>query len=150
VSLPEGRPMRGGQNWCTMIKRLHRYNPHTLTRCDVMLVTAPWDWNVFKQIFADHWDEFTQAHPRDQTSYYDGLVAKMLGCGNPAKMDYGAYRCLQGGQGTHLVSMCCKTSLCLRCATVSVDHWGKSSTGLILRGSNSAAASTNSNRSAGS
>src|SRR5688572_12919846 len=97
--------MRGGQHWCTMIKRLHRYNPTPLTRCDVMLATAPRAWNVFKQIFADHWDEFTQAHPRYQTSYYDGLVAKMLGCGNPEKMGYREYRCLHCGQGKHLVSM---------------------------------------------
>ena len=44
------------------------------------------DWSVFKQIFADHWDTFQRAHPRYQTSYYDGLVAKMLACGNPEKM----------------------------------------------------------------
>jgi len=39
--------------------------------------------NVFKQIFAEHWDAFAHAHPRYQTPYYDGLVAKMLACGNP-------------------------------------------------------------------
>ena len=46
------------------------------------MAEASRDWNVFKQVFADHWDEFTHAHPRYQTSYYDGLVAKMLACGN--------------------------------------------------------------------
>ena len=81
------------------------------------------DWNVFKQIFADHWGEFQHAHPRYQTSYYDGLVAKMLGCGNPDKMGYVEYRCLQCGQGKHLVAMSCKSSLCLRCAKVYVDNW---------------------------
>ena len=60
------------------------------------------DWNVFKQIFAEHWDGFTHAHPRYQTSYYDGLVAKMLGCGNPEQMGYIEYRCLHCGQGKHL------------------------------------------------
>jgi len=81
------------------------------------------DWRVFQQIFAEHWDAFQRAHPRYQTSYYDGLVAKMLACGNPDKMGYVEYRCLQCGQGTHRVAMSCKSSLCLRCAKVSVDTW---------------------------
>jgi len=81
------------------------------------------DWSVFQQIFAERWDAFQRAHPRYQTSYYDGLVAKMLACGNPDKMGYVEYRCLQCGQGTHRVAMSCKSSLCLRCAKVSVDTW---------------------------
>jgi Putative transposase/Transposase zinc-binding domain len=81
------------------------------------------DWSVFKQIFADHWDTFRHAHLRYQTSYYDGLVAKMLACGNAEKMGYVEYRCLQCGQGTHRVAMSCKSSLCLRCAKVYVDNW---------------------------
>src|SRR5215510_4918867 len=88
-----------------------------------MLAVPSRDWNVFKQIFAEHWDGFTHAHPRYQTSYYDGLVAKMLGCGNPEKMGSIEYRCLHGGQGKHLVAMSCKASLGLRCAKVYVDHW---------------------------
>jgi hypothetical protein len=66
---------------------------------------------------------FQHAHPRYQTSYYDGLVAKMLGCGNPEQMGYIEYRCQQCGQGKHLVAMSCKSSLCLRCAKVYVDNW---------------------------
>jgi Putative transposase/Transposase zinc-binding domain len=81
------------------------------------------DWSVFKQIFADHWKPFQHAHPRYQTSYYDGLVTKMLACGNPEKMGYLEYRCLHCGQGKHLVAMSCKSSLCLRCAKVYVDNW---------------------------
>jgi hypothetical protein len=81
------------------------------------------DWSVFKQIFADHWDTFQRAHPRYQTSYHNGLVAKMLACGNPQQMGYIEYRCLHCGQGKHLVSMSCKSSLCLRCAKVYVDNW---------------------------
>ena len=84
------------------------------------------DWNVFKQIFADHWPEFQQAHPRYQTAYYDDLVAKMLVCGNPDKMGYIEYRCLHCGQGKHLVAMSCKSSLCLRCAKVYADNWASS------------------------
>jgi hypothetical protein len=43
------------------------------------------DWSVFKQIFADHWDCFKQVTPRYHTRYYDRVVEKMLGCGNPDK-----------------------------------------------------------------
>jgi hypothetical protein len=53
-----------------------------------MLAAPSRDWNVFQQIFAEHWAGFTRAHPRYQTSYYNDLVAKMLACGNPEKMGY--------------------------------------------------------------
>jgi hypothetical protein len=88
-----------------------------------MMAQAARDWSVFKQIFADHWDEFKHAHPRYHNAYYDGLVANMLSCGNPDKMGYIEYRCESCGQGKHLVSMSCKSSLCLRCAKVYVDNW---------------------------
>jgi hypothetical protein len=88
------------------------------------MLTAPArDWNVFKQIFAEHWDAFRQAHARYQTPYYAELVAKMLACGNLERMGYVEYRCLCCGQGTHVVSMSCKSSLCLRCAVVYADTW---------------------------
>ncbi len=88
-----------------------------------MMAHVSRDSSVFKQIFDDHWRMFRHAHPRDQTPYYDGLVAKMLECGNPDKMGYLDYRCHQCGQGKHLVSMSCKSSLCLRCSKVYVDNW---------------------------
>jgi hypothetical protein len=88
-----------------------------------MMAQVSRDWSVFKQIFADPWSAFQHAHPPYQTSYYDGLVAKMLECGNLDKMGYLDYRCHQCGQGKHLVSMSCKSSLCLRCAKVYVDTW---------------------------
>jgi len=47
----------------------------------------------------------------------------MLGCGNPEKIGYIAYRCLHCGQGQHRVAMSCKAALYLRCAKVSVDNW---------------------------
>ena len=88
------------------------------------MLTAPSrDWSVFQQIFADHWEALPHAHPRYQTPYDDGLVAKMLACGQPEKMGYVASRCLQCGQGTHLVAMSCQSSWCLRCAKVSVENW---------------------------
>jgi len=97
--------------------------PSPLTRWTRMLTAPSRDWNVFQQIFADHWDAFAHAHPRYQTPYYEGLVAKMLACGNPEKMGYVEYRCLRCGQGTHRVAMSGKSSLCLRCAKVHVDNW---------------------------
>jgi hypothetical protein len=81
------------------------------------------DWNVFKQIFVEHWDGFTRVYPRYHTRYYAGLVDKMLRCGNPEQMGYIEYRCLQCGEGTHRVAMSCKSSLCLRCAKGYVDDW---------------------------
>jgi hypothetical protein len=50
-------------------------------------------WSGFKQIFVDHWEGFRRVHPRYDTYYYDGLVDKRLGCGNPEQMGYLAYRC---------------------------------------------------------
>jgi len=106
-----------------MVQPLHRNKLMPLTRCNPMMSPPSGDWSVFKQIFADHWDTFQRVHPRYQTSYYNGLVAKMLACGNPDKMGYFEYRCLHCGQGKHLVAMSCKSSLCLRCAKVYVDTW---------------------------
>ena len=80
-------------------------------------------WNVFKQIFAEYWDGFKRVYPRYDKRYYAELVDKMLGCGNPDKMGFMEYRCLYCGEGTHRVAMSCKSSLCLRCAKVYVDHW---------------------------
>jgi hypothetical protein len=80
-------------------------------------------WSIFTQIFADHWDGFTRVHPRYDRPYYDGLVHKMLARGEPEQMGYIEYRCLHCGEGTHRVAMSCKSSLCLRCATVDVDNW---------------------------
>lgn len=88
------------------------------------MIVEPWrHWNVFKQIFADHWDVFKETRPRYNTHYYDALVEKMLGCGDPDQMGYIEYRCQHCGQGQHWVSMTCKSSLCLRCAKVYVDDW---------------------------
>jgi Putative transposase/Transposase zinc-binding domain len=88
-----------------------------------MIAAPSQDWNIFKQIFVEHWDGFTRVYPRYRTRYYDGLVDKMLRCGHPDKIGYIEYRCLHCGQGKHLVAMSCKSSLCLRCAKVYVDNW---------------------------
>ena len=102
--------------------RLHNNLP-LLTRWTRMPAAPSGDWSVFQRIFADHWEVFQHAHPRYQTPYYNGLVGKMLACGNPTKIGYMEYRCLHCGQGKHVVAMSCKSSLCLRCAKVAVDNW---------------------------
>jgi hypothetical protein len=106
-----------------VVQAPHHHNLNLLTRWTWMLTAASRDWSVFQQIFADHWEVFQHAHPRYQTPYYDGLMAKMLACGNPEKIGYIEYRCLHCGQGKHVVAMSCKSSLCLRCAKVYVDTW---------------------------
>jgi hypothetical protein len=88
-----------------------------------MPAATPPAWKVLKQIFGQHWDGLKRAYPRYDRRYYDGLVHNMLACGDPAQMGYSAYRWLHGGEGTHCVAMSCQSSLCLRCAKVSVDHW---------------------------
>jgi hypothetical protein len=64
-----------------------------------------------------------ETRPRYNNPYYDALVQKMLGCGDPDQMGYIEYRCQHCGEGTHWVSMTCKSCLCLRCAKVYVDDW---------------------------
>ena len=88
-----------------------------------MIAATPPAWNLFKQIFAEHWDGFKHIYPRYNTHYYDSLVDKMLRCGDPEQIGSIEYRCLHCGQGKHVVAMSCQSSLCLRCAKVSVDHW---------------------------
>jgi hypothetical protein len=106
-----------------VVKERHHKNTNPPTWCGLMTAAPTPDWNVFKQIFAHHWDGFKRVYPRYDQRYYDGLVHKMLACGNPDKMGYIEYRCLQCGEGTHRVVMSCKSSLCLRCAKVYVDNW---------------------------
>src|SRR6266853_582804 len=114
---------KSGQRGGAVVQPRYRNNPNSLTRWTWMLAVPARHWSVFQQIFADHWKAFQHAHPRYQTPYYDGLVAKMLACGNPHQMGYVEYRCLHCGQGKHVVAMSCKSSLCLRCAKVYVDNW---------------------------
>jgi hypothetical protein len=98
-------------------------SPAPLTRWTRMLTAPSRDWSVFQQILADHWEAFQHAHPRYQTPYYDGLVAKMLACGHPEKIGYIEARCLHCGQGKPLVALSGQSSLGLRCAKVHVDNW---------------------------
>src|SRR3970040_2053608 len=62
-------------------------------------------------------------YPRYSEGYYEEQVERMLSCGNPEEMGYIGYLCMSCGQGSRVVSMSCKSSLCLRCGKVYVDEW---------------------------
>lgn len=80
------------------------------------------DISTFKQIFSDHWDEFKSIHSRYDTEYYDGMITKMVDCGNPEKMGYAGWRCLGCGE-FKTVAMTCKSTFCLSCAVQYTDRW---------------------------
>lgn len=107
-----------------MVQQLPCTPPHTPTRSGLLLAEPAQAWHVFTQRFVEHWDGCTHVYPRSQPPYSEGLVDKMRGGGNPEKRGDIAYRCLHGGEGTHLVARRWKSSLCLRGAKVYVDHWG--------------------------
>jgi hypothetical protein len=106
-----------------VIETFYHTQPNTPKQGGLMTAEALPAWNVFKQIFAEHWDGFKHVYPRYNTRYYDSLVNKMLACGDPERMGYIEYRCLHCGEGTHQVALSCKSSLCLRCTKVYVDNW---------------------------
>ena len=81
------------------------------------------DWNIYKQIFEDYWNSYKRKYPKYDSIYYNELVEKMLDCGNPKKMGYIEYVCMNCGKGQRIVSMSCKSFLCLRCGKVYVDNW---------------------------
>jgi hypothetical protein len=81
------------------------------------------DWSVYKQIFSDHWEGFKKKYPVFDTKYHDDLVEKMLKCGDPKQMGYLKYGCLSCGLDSRVISMSCKSFLCLRCGKVYVDNW---------------------------
>lgn len=91
-------------------------------------------WNVFKPIFADHWEECKRLQHRYTKPYYDALVPKMLGGGDPERVGSSESRCLQCGEGTQRVALSCQSSLCWRCAKVDVDHWGSQVSTMLPEG----------------
>ena len=80
------------------------------------------DKNTFKQIFRDHWETFKATYPRFDTADYDTVVQKMLDCGDPEKMGYVQYRCLNCGE-TYRIAFSCKSSFCLSCAQPRMSQW---------------------------
>jgi hypothetical protein len=77
--------------------------------------------DVFKRIFREHWAEFQSLTPEYQTEYYDGVIKKMLGCGDPEN-GFMSYRCVHCGERKK-VPFSCKSSFCLSCAKIYTDKW---------------------------
>lgn len=75
---------------------------------------------IFKQIFRDHWDGFREEN-LEYGDYYDGVIKKMLGCGDAAN-GFMTYRCLHCGE-LKKVPFSCKSSFCLSCAKVYTEQW---------------------------
>ena len=40
-------------------------------------------WNVFKQIFTEHWERLKKKYPKYSEGHYEEQGKKMLSCGNP-------------------------------------------------------------------
>ena len=97
--------------------------PHPPERCGPMYAEVTPSWNVFQQICPEHGEGLPPLRPRDHTPSCDDLVDKRLRGGKRDQRGSSEYRCLYGGQGPHRVALSCKSSLCLRCAKVSVDTW---------------------------
>ena len=86
--------------------------------------------NVFKQIFADGWEDFKRKHPRYESA--DEVVQKMLGCGDPAN-GHAVYVC-PDCQARHVVAFSCKSQFCLSCAKAYGQHWVATVQGMLHGG----------------
>lgn len=82
------------------------------------------DKEAFKQIFRDAWRAFKAANPRYDTEYYDSVVQKMLDCGDPDRMGYATYTCLECGE-SRTIGFTCKSCFCLSCGKVRADTWAE-------------------------
>ncbi len=80
------------------------------------------DISTFKQIFMDHWESFKADNSRYDTTYYDDMITKMIDCGDPEKMGYAGWRCLDCGE-YKTIAMTCKSTFCLSCAVPYTDRW---------------------------
>lgn len=59
--------------------------------------------------------------PEYQREYYDGVIKKMLGCGD-SENGFMSYRCLHCGEEKR-VPFSCKSNFCLSCAKIYTDEW---------------------------
>jgi Putative transposase/Transposase zinc-binding domain len=86
--------------------------------------------NVFKQIFADGWEDFKRTHPRYESA--DEVVQKMLGCGDPAN-GHAVYLC-PDCQERYVVAFSCKSQFCLSCAKGYGQQWVATVQGMLHPG----------------
>jgi hypothetical protein len=89
---------RDGAGGLSVVEQPSHSQPNTLKCCGLLTRATPPAWSVFKPTFAEPWDGFQRAYPRDDRRYSDGLGAKMLGGGEPDQMGAIDYRCLPWGR----------------------------------------------------
>ena len=79
---------------------------------------------TIKQIFTDHWEEFTKHKlhkiPRDMIDSVIESVDKMLNCGDP-QYAYAEYMCLSCGEHRKIIGFSCKSRFYNRCGKVYID-----------------------------
>ncbi len=95
-------------------------------------MSPEYDKNVFKEIFVDYWSKFQEMNPKYDTEYYDSVIKKMLGCGDPEK-GFIAYRCVCCGESKK-IPFSCKSSFCLSCAKIYTDEWVDYISGALFTG----------------
>lgn len=78
--------------------------------------------NIFLQIFTENWDHFKRRHPVYSTRYYDDIVSKMLGCGDPF-IGHSVFMCTHCGGDRKIVAFTCKSKLCLKCGRVFSENF---------------------------
>jgi len=79
------------------------------------------DKATFKQIFYENWETFQQCYPCYQQRDVQAVITQLLGCGDLASgyITYLCEHCLEE-KG---VALSCKSSFCLSCFKVYIDHW---------------------------
>ena len=78
--------------------------------------------DTFRQIFEDHWGEFTKRHPLYGTEYYNEVAQKMLGCGKK-EGGYSEYLCTCCGKDMRRIAFTCKSCFCLSCSKGYTDDF---------------------------
>lgn len=80
--------------------------------------------NPFIQILSDFWNKFKQKYPGYSSQYYDSIIEKTIGCGDPT-FGYIEYGCTHCGGDKHRIAFTCKTKFCLRCGRVNSENFVK-------------------------
>ena len=70
--------------------------------------------NLFLAIVKDNWIPFKQKYLGYATEYYDSVIEKVLGCGDP-EFGYIDFLCMGCGQDSKRVAFSCRSMFCLRC-----------------------------------
>jgi hypothetical protein len=73
--------------------------------------------NVFKKILIDNWADFKQKYTAYDTDYYNGIIEKVINCGN-VKYGYTEYMCINCGQDKVIIPFSCKSKFCLSCGKI--------------------------------